>query len=74
MRLQIDDLVRMELDGTCRNMRVVVITSNGQMFFAEHNEANVDGRNRDKENAFSYVSKYPGSLQRRKDGESPLPK
>lgn len=66
MRLQIDDLVRMKLDGTCRNMRVVVITSNGQMFFAEHNEANVDGRNRDKENAFSYVSKYPGSLQKAK--------
>lgn len=66
MRLQIDDLVRMAVDGRDRIMRVVKIGGNGQIFFAEHHEANVDERNRDKENAFSYVSKYPGSLQKAK--------
>lgn len=66
MRLQIDDLVRIALEDGHRTMRVVKIGGNGQIFFAEHHEANVDERNRDKENAFSYVSKYPGSLQKAK--------
>lgn len=66
MRLQINDLVRMSLDDQDRIMRVVKIGGNGQIFFAEHHEANVDERNRDKENEFSYVSKYPGSFQKAK--------
>jgi CRISPR-associated endonuclease Csn1 len=31
---------------------------------APHNEANVDARNRSKEDAFSYISKMAGSLQK----------
>ena len=64
MRLQIDDTVYMMMDERWCLMRVVKIGGNGQIFFAEHNEANVDARNRDKENPFTYVSKMAGSLQK----------
>ena len=42
---------------------VVKIGGNGQIFLVDHNEANVDSRNRDKEDSFGYVSKIAGSLQ-----------
>lgn len=64
MRLHKDDLVRLNLDDGLRTMRVVKISGNGQIFFADHNEANVDARNADKEDSFAYTSKYPGSLQK----------
>lgn len=64
MRLMIDDLVRFgTIDGT-KIMRVVKISGTGQIFFAEHNEANVDARDRDKGDPFKYTSKYAGSLQK----------
>jgi CRISPR-associated endonuclease Csn1 len=63
MRLMINDIVCIKIDSENRIMRVVKISSAGQMFFAAHNEANVDARNRDKENPFTYISKYPGSLK-----------
>lgn len=63
MRLMIDDAVRLELDGRMQTLRVVVINRNGQVFMAPVFEANVDARNRDKADAFSYVSKMAGSLQ-----------
>lgn len=63
MRLMINDLVRMKLDDVDKTMRVVKIGINGPIFFAEHNEANVDARNRDKDDSFAYVSKMAGSLQ-----------
>lgn len=66
MRLMIDDCVRLELDGQKETMRVVNIGSNGQVFMAPVHEANVDARNRDKANPFSYTSKYAGSLQKTK--------
>ena len=66
MRLMIDDCVRLELDGREETMRVVKIGSNGQVFMAPLNEANVDARNRDKNNPFSYVSKMAGSFQQAK--------
>lgn len=66
MRLQKDDLVRMQLDDSVRVMRVVKMGGNGQIFFAAHNEANADARNADKEDAFAYTSKYAGSLQKAK--------
>jgi CRISPR-associated endonuclease Csn1 len=43
-------------------MRVVKIASSGQFFMCEHMEANVDARNSDKADPFSYDSKYPGSF------------
>ena len=64
MRLQIDDTVYMMMDERWCLMRVVKIGGNGQIFFAEHNEANVDARNRDKENPYAYLTKYAGSLQK----------
>jgi len=64
MRLQLGDIVRLLVSGRLETMRVVKIGSNGQMFFAPHNEANVDARNRDKNNSFNYVSKLAGSLRK----------
>ena len=66
MRLQINDLVRMEHKEQKITMRVVKIGGNGQIFFSGHNEANVDARNRDKDDSFAYVSKLPGSLRNAK--------
>lgn len=63
MRLMLDDLVRLEIDGAKRTMRISTLTTSGQVFMADHNEANVDARNRDKSSGFKYVSKYPGSFQ-----------
>jgi CRISPR-associated endonuclease Csn1 len=64
MRLMNKDYVRLEIDGKIRTMVIAKIGGNGQFFMADHNEANVDARNRDKENSFGYVSKMAGSLQK----------
>ncbi len=64
MRLQIGDAVRMMVDDRLRLMRVVKMGSNGQMFFAGHQEANVSDRNANKEEFFTFTSKYAGSLQK----------
>ena len=63
MRLQNGDIVKMIVDERWYLMRVVKMSSNGQMFFAEHNEANVNERNSNKKDTFSYISKMAGSLQ-----------
>jgi CRISPR-associated endonuclease Csn1 len=44
-------------------IQVVKIGSNGQISFAEHNEANVDARNRDPADPFAYISRGPNSLK-----------
>lgn len=64
MRLMINDMLKMEIDGVRKIMRVVKVSRSGQIFFAEHNEANVDSRNRNKEDTFSYISKSAGSLKK----------
>ena len=66
MRLMIDDAVRLEVEGKQRTMRVATLSGNGQVFMADAHEANVDSRNRDKSNAFAYVSKTAGSFQKAK--------
>lgn len=63
MRLVIDDIVRMEIDGEEQTLRVVKVAGSGQIWFAPLNEANVDARNRDKTDPFAYTSKMAGSLQ-----------
>lgn len=63
MRLMIDDMLQMDLGEGLRTLRIAKIIGNGQIFMAEHHEANVDARNRDKASGFKYISKYPGSLQ-----------
>ncbi|MFZ5594143.1 MAG: type II CRISPR RNA-guided endonuclease Cas9 [Pseudomonadota bacterium] len=64
MRLMIDDLVKFDVGEEAKTMRVVKIGGNGQIFFAEHNEANVDARDKDKDNPFKYISKVAGSLKK----------
>lgn len=66
MRLCKKDYLRLEVAGVMRTFVVANIRSNGQMIMAEHHEANVDARNRDSENSFSYTTKLPGSLQKAK--------
>ena len=66
MRLQNGDIVKMQIEEKMCVMRVVKMGSNGQIFFAPHNEANVDARNGDKQDVFAYVSKTAGSLQKTK--------
>lgn len=61
MRLCKNDLVAIEENGERRIMRVAKF-SPGMLALAEHNEANVDARNRDKEDTFAYVYKSSGSL------------
>lgn len=63
MRLMIGDTLRLIVDGRVRTMRVATLSANGQVFMADVHEANVDARNRDKSDAFAYVSKYAGSLR-----------
>lgn len=64
MRLMINDMVRLNVGGMTKTMRVANISGNGQIFMCEHNEANVDARNRNKADPFRYISKYAGSLRR----------
>jgi len=64
MRLMINDVVRLEEKGSLKTWRVVTISGNGQIFFADVHEANVDARNRDKADPFSYISKMAGSLKK----------
>ncbi|MDO8262219.1 MAG: type II CRISPR RNA-guided endonuclease Cas9 [Gallionella sp.] len=64
MRLILDDSVRLEIDGTIRTMRVATLSGNGQVFMADTQEANVDSRNRDKSEPFTYISKMAGSFQK----------
>ena len=67
MRLVIGDSVRLEVDGKPETMRIVKVNgNNGQVFMAPVNEANVDARNSDKQDAFAYTSKYAGSMQKAK--------
>lgn len=63
MRLMINDCVRLKVDGRLAVMRVAKIRQDGRLSLCEHFEANVDARNRSKEEAFRYVEKTPGSLR-----------
>ena len=64
MRLLINDMVRMNLDGSPILLRMVKVKGSGQIYFAEHFEANVDARDRDPNDPYSYISKSAGSLQK----------
>jgi CRISPR-associated endonuclease Csn1 len=62
MRLIIDDYLRLEGEELEGLWRVAKMSGNGQIFLARCHEANVDARNRSKEEEFAYVSKMAGSL------------
>lgn len=64
MRLMLNDVVRLEDNGCTRTMRVATVKSSGQLLLADIHEANVDSRNRNKDDPFSYTSKTAGSLQK----------
>ena len=66
MRLLVNDLVRLEIEGALRTMRITKLSANGQLFMADLHEANVDARNRNQHDAFKYVSKTAGSLLKSK--------
>jgi CRISPR-associated endonuclease Csn1 len=72
MRLMIDDVVVMEINGRREVYRVVKIRQNAQMSFAMVNEANVDARDRDAADSFKYLSKAPGSLMSAKGRRATL--
>jgi len=61
MRLCKNDLVAIDDEGKRRIMRVAKF-SPGMIALAEHQEANVDARNRDSDDGFAYVYKTAGSL------------
>lgn len=61
MRLCKNDLVAIEENGKRQIMRVAKF-SPGKIALAEHQEANVDARNRDDDDSFAYVYKSAGSL------------
>ncbi len=63
MRLVIDDFVRLVIDDQPRTMRIASINSAGRLSLADHQEANVDARNRDPSGAWRYTYKQAGSLQ-----------
>ena len=63
MRLQINDCIEVEENGVKRIMRLVKMSLNGQMEFASHTEANVDMRNRNKDDAFQYWNKTANPLR-----------
>ncbi len=63
MRLINNDIVVIErVPGAKRVMRIQKM-SEGMISLCDHFEANVDARNRDKEDHFSYLYKTPGTLQ-----------
>lgn len=66
MRLMLGDTIRLENMGSVQTMRVATISSTGRLSLAAHNEANVDARNRDSKDAFIYLSKTAGSLNKAK--------
>lgn len=65
MRLQINDCVEMENGAERRLYRLQKINQNGQMSFAELHEANVDSRDRSKEDSFSYLRVASNPLKKR---------
>lgn len=62
MRLCKDDFLLVEQSGLKRVMRVVSFNQSGRLSLAEHHEGNVDSRNRDRDDPFSYLLKSPGAL------------
>jgi CRISPR-associated endonuclease Csn1 len=75
MRLLINDTVRLNVEGRLVLAKVTTIKSSGQILMSEHHEANTDARNRNKDDAFGYISKTAGSMyvaQGRKATVSPI--
>ena len=61
-RFIIDDVLRLEIDGAVRTLRIASINTAGRLSLASHQEANVDARNRDAAGSWRYTYKQAGSL------------
>lgn len=66
MRLMINDVVRLEENGVLRTCRIANIKGSGRVVFADIHEANVDARDRDKNDPFVYSSKRAEPLRKAK--------
>lgn len=64
MRLHINDCVGIEQNGHKQIMRLQKLSLDGTLTFAPHNEANVDARDRDKNDPFNYLYKTAGTLKK----------
>ncbi len=62
MRLRKNDYLQLEHEGREMIVQIVKFTS-GTFALAEHNEANVDARTRDKTDELKFIFKSPRSLQ-----------
>ena len=63
MRLQINECIEIEQDGEKKQMRLQLVSQKGDMSFVPLNEANVDKRNRDKDDDFKYLYKTANPLR-----------
>jgi CRISPR-associated endonuclease Csn1 len=63
MRLILNDVMRLDVDGRSRTLRVATIEAKGRVLLADIHEANVDARNRSSDDSFAYVSKMGDSLR-----------
>ena len=64
MRLMINDMLIMEVDGERRLLRVCKIRQDGRITLAPHNEANVDAREKDPHDPFRTITKTAVGLQK----------
>ena len=62
MRIRKNDYLQIEHEGRKKIVQIVKFT-NGQFAMAEHFEANVDARTRDKDDDLKFIFKSPSSLQ-----------
>ncbi len=62
MRIHKDDVLCIESNEQVRYMRVAKF-SDGKLSLVDHQEANVDARNRDKDNDLQYYQKSPSMLK-----------
>jgi CRISPR-associated endonuclease Csn1 len=58
-------VILIEESDVCRLMRVAKF-SDGKIYLAAHNEANVDARNRDTTEGFRYLQIAPSKLSERR--------
>ncbi|MHC8508438.1 MAG: type II CRISPR RNA-guided endonuclease Cas9 [Rhodospirillales bacterium] len=66
MRLRKDDMLAIEEPGATRQFMYIAHITEGKIALAEHFEANVDARDRNKEDNFSYKRSAPSTLQKLK--------
>ncbi len=64
MLVMINDLIQIKVDDERRIMRIAVVRGDGRISLCDHHEANVDSRDRDKQDPFSYIVRTPGSFQK----------